>query len=173
MSQCSHATIPLVCLVLCGFKWCLLVAVYHYYTYVFVTCFQEMFVVVPYNLTSTYFQQMFVFQVPGKNVKWKALLILQNKFNFILFQHLQTTAFFFHQSAPTEFLIQTWTSLHTVQVLPTDICQKQQINENGKLQSRTDCLQPKALKMKQKPANKSAKTLTTCKQGGFSLVHTL
>lgn len=95
MSQCSHATIPLVCLVLCGFKWCLFVAVYHYYTYVFVTCFQEMFVVVPYNLTSTYFQQMFVFQVPGKNVKWKALLILQNKFNFILFQHLQTTAFFF------------------------------------------------------------------------------
>ncbi len=36
-----------------------------------------------------------MFQVPGKNVKWKALLSLQNKFNFILFQHLQTTAFSF------------------------------------------------------------------------------
>jgi hypothetical protein len=78
---------------------------------VFVTCFQEMFVVVHDNLTGTYFQEMFVFQVPGKNVKWKASLILQNKLNFILFQHLQTTAysFFFHQSVPTEFLIQTST----------------------------------------------------------------
>ncbi len=26
------------------------------------------------NLTGTYFQEMLVFQVPGKNVKWKALL---------------------------------------------------------------------------------------------------
>lgn len=34
-------------------------------------------------------------------------------------------------------------------------------------------LTTRSLKMKQKPANKSAQTLTTCKQGGFSLVHTL
>ncbi len=62
---------------------------------VFVTCFWEMFVVVHYNLTGTHFQEMFVFQVPVKNVKWKALFILQNKLNFTLFQHLQTTAFSF------------------------------------------------------------------------------
>jgi hypothetical protein len=54
-----------------------------------------MFVVVHYNLTGTHFQEMFVFQVPVKNVKWKALFILQNKLNFTLFQHLQTTAFSF------------------------------------------------------------------------------
>ncbi len=75
---------------------------------VFVTCFQEMFVVVHDNLTGTYFQELFVFQVPGKNVKWKALLAYFAK--QIAFHRLPTSAdysFFFHQSAPTEFLIQT------------------------------------------------------------------
>ncbi len=85
---------------------------------VFVTCFQEMFVVVHDNLTGTYFQEMFVFQVPGKNVKWKALIILQNKLNFILFQHLQTTAFSFikvHQQSSDSnmnFFTQSPNSFH-------------------------------------------------------------
>lgn len=111
---------------------------------VFVTCFQDMFVLVHNNLTGTYFQEMFAFQVPGKNVKWKALIILQNKLNFILFQHLQTTAFSFikvHQQ-------RSWFKhehLYTQsKFFPQAFAREQQINENGKLQSRTDCLQPKA-----------------------------
>ncbi len=114
----------------------------------------------------TSFQEMFVFQVPGKNVKWKALLMLQNKFNFILFQHLQLflSSKCTNRVPDSNMNIFTRSPSSSHRHLPEAADQWE-----WRTSIKDRLLTTRSLKIKQKPANKSAKTLTTCKQGGASL----
>lgn len=145
MPQPSHAAIPLLCLLLFSFKWwCLLVAVYDYSTcvflqHVFKTCLCLYITISQVHI----FKRCLCFRSLARMLNGKLWLFC--KTNWISSSSNICRLQLFLSSKCTNRVPDSNMNIFTQsKFFPQAFAREQQINENGKLQSRTDCLQPKA-----------------------------